>query len=391
MKSVPLRQVAAKVLAHTLHGNFSLEDSIDQEFSKHKQGSDVWNNRAWIFEVTSQALRFFGRIDWILNIHCTKKPPTGNVRRLLDIAIAQLISQDTASALVVSETVQAISEKEGQGPAKFANAVLRKVAEERDQWKTWEFPEKESAETKAAWASMPVWLWKLLLAERGVDWLKNFALTAMERPLVWYRTIEGETMQLANGVEGTEPPGFVQDLGNQKLLQWAIPQLDATKPILDLCSAPGGKSVALALAKFQVVATDISANRLLKVEENRNRLGLQESIGLRAWADVFDSTQKWKTIWLDAPCSSTGIIRRHPEIKWNRESDDIQKQAEGQRKILEWAKAHLMPGGQIVYSLCSVLRLEKDAYKKVEGLVPVATWESDSVEMDGVFATILKV
>ncbi|NDF15524.1 hypothetical protein EB061_09410, partial [bacterium] len=140
---------------------------------------------------------------------------------------------------------------------------------------------------------------------------------------------------------------------NQKLVEAVVLLLkdktSAAEPleILDLCSAPGGKSLGLAYAGFKVTATDSSADRLTRVRENVNRLGLKDQIRVEEYPAVYDSPRKYDLIWIDAPCSSIGIIRRHPEIKWNRTFHDVERMVLAQEQLLRWGKAHLNENGLI--------------------------------------------
>lgn len=319
----------------------------------------------------SGVLRFRGRIDFIIDTYSLRKKPSGEIRRFLEIAVFQLLAQDTPPALVVSETVQAVREHDGDAPSKFANAILRKVADNREEWRTWKVNEQTPFEEQVAWCSLPEWLFKKLRKERGSPWVYAFSQAVLERPEIWYRT-KSETLLLAEGYRGNEPPGFVQDISNQKLVEAVVLLLkdktSAAEPleILDLCSAPGGKSLGLAYAGFKVTATDSSADRLTRVRENVNRLGLKDQIRVEEYPAVYDSPRKYDLIWIDAPCSSIGIIRRHPEIKWNRTFHDVERMVLAQEQLLRWGKAHLNENGLIVYSTCSLLQIENDF--KIDGL-----------------------
>ena len=208
---------------------------------------------------------------------------------------------------------------------------------------------------------MPEWLFKKLRKERGSDWVYEFSKACLDRPKTWYRT-ETESFVLEEGYKGNEPTGFVQDISNQKLVSVASAMLKKRfgphPKILDLCSAPGGKSLGLAFDGFSVLATDADEVRLGRVHENRSRLKLESKITIEPIEAVTGSDQKFDLIWIDAPCSSTGIIRRHPEIKWNRTEADIEKLVTKQQDLIEWAQSHLNPNGVILYSTCSVLKSE---------------------------------
>jgi len=378
MELVKLREIAVKALAQVYHSNQSLEVSLLEEMTRKSDQTLPDFDRAWLYEMTSGVLRYRGRLDFIIDTYSLKKKPTGVLRRYLQTAVFQLLAQDVPSALPVSETVQAIRQSEGEHPAKFANAILRKVAEHREDWKAWKVTEASPFDEQLAWCSLPEWLFKKLRKERGTPWVYAFSEACLARPQTWYRELgKSEPILLENGYQGNEPKGYVQDLSNQKLVQAVIAEIGERgmkqPKILDLCSAPGGKSLGLAAAGFHVVATDTDSNRLQKVIENRTRLGFQERIEVRPYEQVKGTDEVFDVIWIDAPCSSTGIIRRHPEIKWNRSEQDVIRLTSAQQNLLLWAKPRLSPGGFIIYSTCSVLNIENRPI--IEGLTEQKRWE----------------
>ena len=360
---VQLRTIAVKTLAQVLNSEQTLDESLFEELTRNNAQTLPQFDRSWIYDVCSGVLRFRGRVDHIIDTYSLKKKPTGAVRRYLQTATFQLLAQDVPAALVVSETVQAIREHDGEIPAKFANAILRKVADQREQWQTWTVTEKSPFEEQLAWCSLPEWLFKKLRKERGSEWVFTFSKASLERPKIWYRELQApKGYILENGYQGNEPKGYVQDISNQNLVEEILKLLKNSglkaPKILDLCSAPGGKSLGMADAGYDVLATDIDEHRLQKVIENRTRLGFQDKIRVKPYLEVLNSDEKFDLIWVDAPCSSTGIIRRHPEIRWNRTPKDLERLHEAQKVLVDWAKTHLNPGGYLVYSTCSVLKEE---------------------------------
>jgi 16S rRNA (cytosine967-C5)-methyltransferase len=358
---VRLRELAVQVLAQTSNSKDTLEESMTSVLSAASGKTFMDFDRAWIYEVCSGVFRYRGRIDYIIDTYSLKKKPTGEIRRFLQTGVFQLLGQDVPSALVVSECVQAIRQCDGEAPSKFANAILRKVADSRESWQNWKVTEQSAFEEQLGWTSLPEWLFKKLRKERGSPWTFAFSEAVLTRPQIWYRTGD-EPMLLIDGFQGNEPPGYVQDISNQKLVEDALQEIEKRfnrKPkILDLCSAPGGKSLGLALAGHHVVATDIDESRLDRVRENRDRLKLQDRIEIRKHEAVWDGGEQFDLIWIDAPCSSTGIIRRHPEIKWNRSFHDVEKLVLKQQELLEWGSRHLTKDGVLIYSTCSMLQIE---------------------------------
>lgn len=360
---VRLRELAVEVLAQAGNSKGPLEEAMTTVLSRESGATFQEFDRSWIFELCSGVLRYRGRLDFIIDTYSLKKKPTGEIRRFLQSGVFQLLAQDTPAALVVSECVQAIRQLDGEAPSKFANAILRKVADTRDQWQNWKVTEQSPFEEQLAWCSLPEWLFKKLRKERGSAWTFAFSEAVLNRPNLWYRSGDEVTI-LHDGFRGDEPAGYVQDISNQLLVKEVIATIESrgwkSPRILDLCSAPGGKTLGLASAGYEVIATDIDDDRLSRVRENADRLGLSAKIEILPHARIWDSSQTYDLIWIDAPCSSTGIIRKHPEIKWNRGWHDVERLALQQEELLHWAKAHLAPGGLILYSTCSMLKLENE-------------------------------
>jgi len=400
-KTIPLRIFAAKVLSHVERARESLDLSMDQVTSMQQGKPLNSDERAWVFEACSQSLRMQGRIRWIIHLHATKKPPTGRLARLVEIAVAQILTQDIPPALVVSETVEAVRESEGEPPARFANALLRKIAEQKAAWREWVFPANESAAAQAAWCSMPQWMFDLLVKERGVEWVKNFAASTLGRPVTWFRLLNG-TAELASGVTGLENDRFVQDISNQHLVDWCFKEIasrikspaSGDLKVLDLCCAPGGKTLAMATHGMRVDATDRAVDRLAKVRENLNRLGLSDRVSILDFKEVWESTGSWDVIWIDAPCSSSGLIQRHPDIRWAKRPGDVQNLVQVQTELLNWAKKHLTSNGMIIYSVCSVFLSEQHQAASFAGLREMAVFESmpfqEKDSRDGLYGAILQ-
>ncbi len=390
---VELRSLASRVLGRVYGSKDTLEEAVTRVLSAVSEKTLPEFDRSWIYEIASGVLRYRGRVDFIIDTYALKKKPAGEVRRFLEIAVYQLLAQDVAPGLVVSETVQAVRQQDGEAPAKFANAILRKVADQRESWRSWKVTADTPFDEQVAWCSLPEWLFKKLRKDHGSDWVFAFSEAVLSRPEVWYRT-RTETMLLAEGFRGNEPPGFVQDISNQKLVDEIVDYLRGLKKrplrILDLCAAPGGKSLGLAFAGFPVLATDIDSERLDRVRENVSRLGLQESIEIAEYSTVWNSNGQYDLIWIDAPCSSTGVIRRHPEIKWNRTFHDVEKLVEAQGLLLDWAKHHLSPGGMILYSTCSMLKIENESMAPDLKTIKKWSWfPQNEPRGDGISAALL--
>ena len=180
-----------------------------------------------------------------------------------------------------------------------------------------------------------------------------------------------EALVLAQPVGVERLPGFaqgdvsVQDLAAQRAAALLLgPGLPAGARVLDACSAPGGKTAhLLELAELDLLALDTDAGRLQRVDETLRRLGLSartqaaDARQVGAWWDG----RPFDAILLDAPCSASGIVRRHPDIRWLRRESDIAALVQIQAELLDALWPLLAPGGRLVYATCSIFRAEGQA------------------------------
>jgi 16S rRNA (cytosine967-C5)-methyltransferase len=379
-------------------------------------------------------LRWKGRLDYVVDSVALKKKPSGWLRKMLLIACYQLIAQDrTAAGLVVSETVSAIKSQEGELPAKFANACLRKISSQASVWRNWAFPQGGPLAEQAAWGSLPVWLWSELVQQQGLEWTQAYALASLERPTLWIRS-RGEcksklgdtgserlqagpiphSWQLLPGQslggatfrdtldQALQQDWIVQDISSQILVSQVTEALAAlTKlrapgqglTVLDLCASPGGKSVGLAWNGMSVLATDRTEDRLPLLRQNVERCAPQQ-IRILPWDQAWKTVVTCDLIWVDAPCSSTGILRRHPDVRWLRSQKQLEALTLLQRQLLRKAWEQVMPGGFLVYSVCSVLKEEGPEViqnEKLEGAI-LKTWffaPQSQPHGDGFWAALL--
>lgn len=363
---VDLRSIVVAALGGVYRNEGTLEQVLFAEFAKRSKNTPTEFERNWCFEVLSGVLRHKGRVDYIIDTYSLKKKPTGGVRRALQVAVYQLIEQDAPQALVVSETISHIQKKEGKAPSQFANAILRKVSGSVPEWKKWcadssVLNSKDAAEA-LAWSCLPEWWFNLLKKERTPEWLQGYIQGSLNRPKTWW--FNAKTFEPVLQTQSLERPehGFVQDLSNQELCKVVYECLVqhgyAGSEVLDLCAAPGGKSMNLAARGISVVATDESETRMQRLVENRSRLGMIEKIQITPFHEIWDGSKLWDAIWLDVPCTSSGVIRRHPEMKWNRGPQHLQEMILEQKKITDWAIERVKVGGLLVYSTCSVFKKE---------------------------------
>jgi 16S rRNA (cytosine967-C5)-methyltransferase len=368
------RSQAIRLLTRVLSDHAPLDDAAFEEASRDLPPEA----RGWLQEICLGTLRWKGRLDLILDSIALKKKPSGWLRKALLVAAYQLVVQErTSPGAIVSETVDEVRGREGAAPSKFANALLRKVALHAAEWRTLALAPKASVEESARWASMPTWLWSEIATQRGRDWAEAFAQSALDRPEMWVRARRADwrpEWALPGPVEfswraqtgGSIPhkSGFVegefvvQDISSQLLIHEITQCVRAESPnamtVLDLCASPGGKSVGLAWNGFQVFATD-----------RDERLSLLRGTVSRAQARIeviergnVASLPEVDLAWVDAPCTGSGIIRRHPDVRWLREPKDVQALVKTQKELVIEAWEKVRPGGWLAYSVCSILKQE---------------------------------
>jgi len=338
----------------------SLEDALDIVPSFNAlEGRD----RAFARALATAGLRRLGGVNAVLARFLDRPLPdtASHARALLHIGATQLLVLGTPPHAAVSETVEAANSiRESRGFAKLMNAVLRKVA-------------KSGAGMLASLppgADLPPWLYTRWRATYGEDASRiaealltepPLDITAKSDPEGWAEKLGGLLMQTGS-IRLTAPAAINQLPGFDEGAWWvqdAAAALPARllgdvrgKRVLDLCAAPGGKTLQLAAAGAHVTAVDKSEQRLKRLTENLARTKLSAEIicadALEFRAEPFDA------ILLDAPCTSTGTLRRHPDVAWLRRPTDVRTLSELQSKLIDAAGSLLKPGAPLVYAVCSL-------------------------------------
>lgn len=327
----------------------------------------VPEDRARAQRLATETLRWSGRADRMIGPYIRKRPPE-EVLNLLRLAVTELCVDGAAPHGVVDAAVSLANGDPGmRRQAGLANAVLRRVSEDRDKWDTLPLP------------PLPKWLRKPLVATYG-----KAAVEAMERahsagaPLD-LTPRDGNASALAEAVGGMIlPTGSVRVEGHPQVTalpgyaegRWWVQDAAAAIParilapragerVLDMCAAPGGKTMQLAAAGAAVTALDISEARMVRVRENLERTGLQADIVV---ADALIwSGEAFDAVLLDAPCSATGTIRRHPDLPHARDGSALPDLVALQSAMIDRALAMVRPGGRLVFCTCSLLPEEGEA------------------------------
>ena len=337
------------------------------------------------------ALRHWGEAGVLIGL-LAERPPEGAARALLGLALTLLLPQAVggnvsyAAHTVVDQSVQALAQlKLPSGLAGFVNACLRRYLREQD-----ELLLKAGEDLQARWTH-PFWWVQRVRRDHPQHWQAILATNNRPAPMVlrvnrrrvgrddYLQTLRAQGLlaepvgrdgiALAQAVAVDRLPGWeqghcsVQDLAAQLAAPLLLDGADlpAGARVLDACAAPGGKTAhLLECAELDLLALDVDPQRCERIRDNLQRLGLKAE--LRA-ADAADTARWWDgrafdAILLDAPCTASGIVRRHPDVRWLRRPGDIAQLAAQQLRLLEALWPTLGAGGRLLYCTCSVFKAE---------------------------------
>ena len=370
---LPARRAAAELLSAVLQKKQPLDDvlgrSLDQGFMFDLPARD----RALARAIVATSLRRKGQLDHVLGTFLERGLPerSGTLYPILLSAAAQLIFLQTPPHAAIDLAVRLVQyDPKAKRYDKLANAVLRRVASEG---------EAIAATLDAARINTPDWLWSRWVGHWGEARARAIADAHLIEPPLDL-TVKSESAQWAERLSGLVlPTGSVRFLPKGRIEAmpgfddgaWWVQDAAASLPVrllgdltgqrvADLCAAPGGKTAQLVLAGASVVAVDSSKTRLALLAENLNRLGLEADTVL-ADAVAWHPEERFDAVLLDAPCSSTGTIRRHPDIPYTKSPKDIVSLAALQARLLDNAATLVKPGGRLVYSTCSLEPEEGEA------------------------------
>ena len=344
----PTRDAAFDLLTAVLDRHRPLEEALDALPSLEAR------DRAAAHRLAATVLRRLGSLDAVLEPLLRRTPPDP-VRHILRLGAAMLLLLETPAHAAVST---AVSLARGRGLAPFAglaNAVLRRVAAGGPA---------ALAGVDAPRLDTPAWLW----ASWGADARAIATAHQQEAPLDLTLRPGGEpppdgevlptgSLRFAPGTRVTELPGYAEGAFWVQDAAAALPaRLLAPLPgeaVADLCAAPGGKTAQLAAAGAHVRALERDPARILRLRENLARLRLEAEI-VTGDAAAWRPPAPLDAVLLDAPCSATGTIRRHPDIPHLKRPRDLPALTAQQDRLLDAAAAMLRPGGRLVYAVCSL-------------------------------------
>jgi 16S rRNA (cytosine967-C5)-methyltransferase len=366
-----VRRAAQRLLAAVIETRTSLDGLTDDEHGHPQFMALEPRDRALVRAILASALRHRMTIDRLLSGLFDRPPPKNatNLLHILHVAAAQILFLDVPDHSAVDLAVE--SAKSDPRSARFAslvNAVLRKLIRSKEMAlpemlaKTDDAPDWFVARLQGAYGAEKT---RAILAKHRVP--APLDLTVKEDAAGWAEKLNG--LVLPNGTVRLESfEGKVSDLAGFADGAWWVQDVAASLPaklmgdikdkrVADLCAAPGGKTASLVLQGAKITAVDMSASRLKRLQSNLSRLGLAAETRIANLLD-YKPVELLDAVLLDAPCSSTGTIRRHPDVAWTKTLEDIEKLAALQLKLLKHCMALVKPGGVILFSNCSLDRLE---------------------------------
>ncbi|MDO9367038.1 MAG: RsmB/NOP family class I SAM-dependent RNA methyltransferase [Sphingopyxis sp.] len=315
-------------------------------------------DRAFAVAIASEALRWMVDLDVLIDSATTQiLPDDVKSRAVLRIALAQLLVLKSPAHAVVSTALPLVD----GGPRRLVHAILSRA--QQDEWhlpdratlplptaerwsEQWGVSAVEAAE--ASWSAPPPIDLSFAAEPAADEWPDAVTLAPRHR-----RLPRGQAVELMPGYR--EGGWWVQDLAAS--LPARLLGIGEGRSVLDLCAAPGGKTMQLAAAGWHVIAVDSSAKRLDRLRANRERTGLSAEIvqgDIRSWAPEGPTD----AVLLDAPCSATGIFRRHPDVLHRIEDRQIAEMADLQTELLARAARWVKPGGVLIYATCSLEQAE---------------------------------
>ena len=347
-----------------LDGGRPLDEAFDAAASR--TGTLEPRDRALARLIVLTVLRRKGELQAVVNSFIEKPLPAsaGSLWPILLSAAAQLLVLDTPPHAAISLAVdQCRADRKARHFDRLTNAVLRRVAATGKDI---------LASLDPVEANVPVWLRERWGAAYGAELAREIAAASLREaaldlsvksdPVAWAERLGG--VALPTGAVRLARAGRVEDLEGYADGAWWVQDAAAALParllgnvaglrVADLCAAPGGKTAELAAAGAEVTAVDYSPARLARLAENLARLSLSAEI-VEADVTAWEPGRAFDAVLLDAPCSATGTIRRHPDILHLKRKDDTTERVALQRRLLDRAAALVRPGGLLVFCTCSL-------------------------------------
>lgn len=369
---LPARIAAAHVIADVVQGGHRLDERFSPQAVPARLGGIDARDAALVRSIAAVAIRRLGTIRHALSVLLEKGLPRQGVRLEwpLIAAAAQILYLDTPDHAAVDLAVRAARLEPKTAPfAGLVNGVLRNLIRRREEFLTGADPLERDT---------PAWLAQRWTKAYGEAAARAFAgvhmqeppldLTVKSDPAGWAERLDG--VVLPTGSVRLRTREAIAELEGYADGEWWVQDAAAALParllhaepderVLDMCAAPGGKTAQLVLARAKVTALDRSAERLKVLAANLERLRLHADVAV---GDATNFTARpFDAILIDAPCSATGTIRRHPDVPWTKKPGDLDALVALQARMLDRAAALLRPAGRMVYCTCSLEPEEGEA------------------------------
>ena len=354
------RAAAVRLILGVTDGGMALSDQIARGAFAGLEPAD----RARAQRLTLSTLRLLGPIDQVLKPLVRREPPAF-VRAVLRLAVAEILAEGAPPHGVVNEAVE-ITRSAGrkvEGFTGMVNAVLRRASEASAEAFRAQPPQALPGWLRgrmmSAWGKVAVMAMESAHAKGApIDLTPKDGDAAALAERVGGEALPSGSVRLPQGAQVSELPGYatgewwVQDASAALAVRALAPQ--PGERVLDLCAAPGGKTLQLAAAGAVVTSLDQSAARMERVSENLARCQLSANIVV---ADALEwvTPQLFDAVLLDAPCSATGTIRRHPDLPFVKDSTGLKDVFALQSALIDRALGFLRPGGRLVFATCSLL------------------------------------
>lgn len=358
------RLAALGLLRAVLRRKRPLDEALEEPGTPFAALDDV-RDRAFARNLVSTTLRRLGQADALIAQYLTRPLPrkAAPLRDILRLGTVQLLFLDTAPHAAVDTAVR-LALEEGHHPYKnLVNAVLRSLSREGAEM---------AATQDAGRLCTPDWLWESWERAYGAETARRVAeahlveppldFSVKAEPETWAGRLEASilptgTLRRSGSGSVTALPGFSEGAWWVQDAAAALPVLllgDVSgQHVIDLCAAPGGKTAQLATRGARVTALDRSRNRLNRLQQNLDRLDLSVETVV-ADAALWRPKALADAVLLDAPCSSTGTLRRHPDVARLKTPKDVARLSQAQERLLDAALAMVRPGGLVVYCTCSL-------------------------------------
>lgn len=364
------RRAALSILGQVLGQKKMLDSVLERDAQFLELGH---RDRAFVRMLVATALRRRGQLDDLIARALAKGevPRPESLKWVLYLGITQILFMDVANHAAVDTSVTLTGDQGMDGKKGFVNAILRRMTGEGRGW-------LDSQD--AAALNIPAWLYSQWTNSYGVVRARDIANASLEEAALdittkkpdtasdWAKTLAGRA--ISTGSVRRLQGGNVTELEGFSSGDWWVQDASSAMParlfgdlsgktVLDLCAAPGGKTMQLAAQGAKVVALDRSASRMAFLSDNLTRTGLSDKVEtIIEDGSVWRPREKFNYILLDAPCSATGTIRRHPDLLALKNERDQAGLESIQERLLANAAQILEAGGMLIYCTCSLQKAE---------------------------------